>query len=69
MKKGWQRVYSNQQRYRAEIVRAVLDDRGLQPVLLDRQDSSYFFGFCEVHVPELHAAEARKIVEDEIRFE
>ncbi|SDK83426.1 Putative signal transducing protein [Catalinimonas alkaloidigena] len=66
--KNWQRVYSTQQAYRAEIVRAVLTDAGLNPVVVNKQDSAYLFGFQEVYVAPEHVLLAIKIIEDEITF-
>ena len=66
--KDWTRVYSSQQSYRTQIVRAVLEEAGLQPVVVNKQDSSYFFGFQEIYVPEPQAPQATKIIDDEISF-
>ncbi|MGB3619550.1 MAG: DUF2007 domain-containing protein [Catalinimonas sp.] len=66
--KNWHRVYSSQQSYRTEIVRAVLEDAGFSPVVVNKQDSSYLFGFQEVYVPPEHVLRAVKMIEDEIDF-
>lgn len=55
--------------YRAEIVKAVLDDIGLSPVIVNKQDSAYQFGFYEVHVAPENVIRAIKIINEEIRFE
>lgn len=65
----WQKVYQDQQEYRAEIVRAVLSDRACQPVLLNKKDSAYQFGHYEVQVAPEHVIRAIKIINEEIRFE
>jgi len=40
----WQNVYSDRSNHRASIVLAVLNDFGLQPVIIDKKDTSYQFG-------------------------
>jgi hypothetical protein len=65
----WQKVYEDNQLYRAEIVRAVLDDRGLDPVLINKQDTAYKFGNIEVRVAPDNVIKALKIIKEEISFE
>lgn len=68
--RDWQSVYRDEQEYRAEIVRAVLDDNDMNPVLLNKKDSAYqFLGHFEVLVAPDHVIKALKIINDEIRFE
>ncbi|MTI22465.1 hypothetical protein E1176_15640 [Fulvivirga sp. RKSG066] len=67
--KGWQKVYSSEQSYRADIVKAVLEDHGMNPVTVNKQDSSYNnFGNYEVHVSSEHVLSALKIIENDINF-
>jgi hypothetical protein len=65
----WQKVYQDDLEYRAEIVRAVLEDQELHPVLLNKKDSNYQFGHFEVQVAPEHVIKALKIINEEIRFE
>ncbi|MBV6640495.1 MAG: DUF2007 domain-containing protein [Cyclobacteriaceae bacterium] len=64
----WQKVYQDPQQYRAEIVKAILEDHDLAPVLVDKKDSAYQFGHFEVHVAADHVIRALKIINEEIRF-
>ncbi len=64
----WQKVFQDQQRYRAEIVKAILEDNNLDPVLLDKKDSAYLFGHFEIHVAADHVMRALKIINEEIKF-
>ncbi|MDX1627650.1 MAG: DUF2007 domain-containing protein [Fulvivirga sp.] len=67
--KGWQKVYSSTNAYQAEIVKDVLEDRGLSPVLINKKDSSLNnFGSYEIHISPDHVLEALKIVENDINF-
>lgn len=67
--RDWQKVYLDQQEYRAEIVRSILDDYEMNPVLLNKKDSAYQFGHFEVLVAPQHVIKALKIINEEIRFE
>ncbi|MFP4091674.1 MAG: putative signal transducing protein [Cyclobacteriaceae bacterium] len=68
MNSNWQRVYSTNMMYRAEIVKAVLEDNHLNPVLIDKQDTSYHFGQIEIYVAAEEVIYAMKIIEDDISF-
>ena len=67
---SWQNVYHSENEYRAKIVRDILDESGLSPVILNKKDRSLndFGGFDVVVKPE-EVMEALKIIEDEIHFE
>ena len=66
---NWQKVYQDSQSYRAEIVRAVLADKHMSPVIVSKKDSSYQFGHYEVQVASEHVLEAIRTINEEIRFE
>lgn len=65
----WVKVYRNDNLYRAEIVKAVLEDNGLQAVLVDKKDRIYHLGYYEVHVGADDVLKAIKIITDDITFE
>ena len=66
----WHSVFSTDQPHRAEIVKAVLDEHHMNPVLINKKDSSYHnFGQIEVHVPSEFTLRARQIIENDIDFE
>jgi len=64
----WQKVYTTSMKYRAEIVKAVLEDSRLNPVLIDKQDTSYHFGAIELYVAPNEVISALKIIENDISF-
>ncbi|MDF9800091.1 hypothetical protein OKW21_005354 [Catalinimonas alkaloidigena] len=68
MNSKWQKVYTTHMMYRAEIVKAVLEDHHLNPVLVDKQDTSYHFGTIELYVAPDEVINAMKIIEDDISF-
>ena len=65
---NWQKVYFDKTEYRAEIVRAVLEDNGLQPVLINKKDSTYHLGQFEVHVAPGNVIRSLIIIKDDIKF-
>jgi len=65
---NWQKVYTDRMEYRAEIVKAVLEDNDLQPVIVNRQDAAYHFGHFEVHVAPENVIKSIKIIKDDIKF-
>jgi len=65
---NWQRVYSDRTEYRAEIVKAVLEDHHLQPVIVNKKDSTYHLGQFEVHVAPDNVMKAIKIIKDDIKL-
>jgi hypothetical protein len=67
--KGWEKIYSTDLPFRAEIVRLRLAEQNYNPVLLNKRDSSYLFGSYEVYVARKHVLKAIKIISDELRLE
>ncbi|MFN6946865.1 MAG: putative signal transducing protein [Cytophagaceae bacterium] len=66
---NWEKVFSTDKLYRAELVKSVLEDRGIGAVLVNKKESIYnFFGQIEVHVTHEEVLNALKIIKDEIKF-
>lgn len=66
----WEKVFSTDQPYQAEIVKAVLTEHHMNPVLINKKDSSYHnFGQIEVHVTSEYTLKARQIIENHIKFD
>lgn len=65
----WQKVYEDTVSYRSEIVKSILEEHDLNPVLVNKKDNAYHFGHFEVHVTSDHVLKAIKIINDEIKFE
>lgn len=64
----WQKVYSTNILHRAEIVKAVLEDNGLQPVIINKKDQLYHLGHYEIHTSPEDVIKAIKIIKDDIQF-
>ncbi|QNL20397.1 hypothetical protein HZR84_08360 [Hyphobacterium sp. CCMP332] len=67
--KNWQVVFKSDNSHRAEIVRAILDEKELNPVLINKKDSNYHFGLFEICVAPDNVIRALKIIDNEIKFE
>ncbi len=64
----WQKVYATNVLHRAEIVKAVLEEQGLQTVIINKKDQLYHFGHYEVHASPEDVIKAIKIIKDDIQF-
>jgi len=65
--KNWQKVFSSEYVHKIELVKMVLEDRHLQPVVVNKQDSSYkTFGHYEIFVAPDEVIKALKIIQDDI---
>lgn len=67
--KNWKKVYEDGSPVRAEIVKGVLEDSGIQAVILNKKESVYqIHGQYEVMVPLTETLRAINIVKNEISF-
>ncbi len=62
MEKGWTLVYSTGNLQRAELIKAMLQENGIEAVVLNKQDSSYAFGDVEVYVTEENQLKANHLI-------
>ena len=65
----WQTVYKSRLLHKAEIVKGVLNEKDLNPIIIDKQDSAIKIGYFEVLVNSEEVLRAIKIIENEINFE
>jgi len=66
---NWQKVYSSTLQHQAEIVKDILEEHGLHPILLNKRDMLYNnFGEFEVMVNPDEVMKALKIIKDDIVF-
>jgi hypothetical protein len=65
---NWINVMTTTNSSRAEIARGILEQNGINAVLMDKKDSSYsnIFGYVEVMVPTENAEAAKTILDNEI---
>jgi hypothetical protein len=64
MSQNWTKVYTTSDPIKAELSKQLLEENGIEAVLLNKQDSSYQFGEVQVLVPELDSQIAQKLLSD-----
>ncbi len=64
----WQKVYSTEQAYQAEIVKSVLSE-SMNAVIVNKKDSSYNIGYYEIHVRPGDVMRALQIIKNDITFQ
>ena len=65
----WQRIFESSTPIRAEIVKGVLEEKGITAVIVNKKDPVYkIHGNIEVMVLAEEAQRALNIVENEISF-
>ena len=63
MNENWQSIYSTQYEYKAEIIKAVLEENDIKCFVLSKKDSAYLFGEIELYVSPDNVLKAKKIIE------
>jgi hypothetical protein len=64
MSQNWTKVYTTSDPTKAELSKQLLEESGIEAVLLNKQDSSYHFGVVQVLVPEKDSQAAQKLLSD-----
>jgi len=63
---SWKKIYETQSPIKAQLAKAFLfDEHQIEAIVLNKQDSSYLIGLCEVHVPIQDAVLAKFLLENE----
>lgn len=62
---NWQKIYSNTYEYKVGIVHAVLRDKGITCVVMNKKDSAYLVGEIELYVQADDVLEAKQIIKKE----
>jgi hypothetical protein len=63
MEKNWVKIFTSSNFYRAEIIKQMLNENGVDAVLINKQDSSYnAFGNSEVWVHEKNFSNAIELI-------
>ncbi|MBC6400525.1 MAG: hypothetical protein GDA51_01315 [Ekhidna sp.] len=65
----WQSVYKDQQEYRVDIVKAILNEVGILSVKINKTVSAHGFGNFEVFVAPDNVLRAIRVIKEEINFE
>jgi len=60
----WEVVYTTDKLYKAELFRGMLEEEGIESIIINKQDSSYIsFGEVELYVPREEILNAKQIME------
>ncbi len=62
MEDGWILIYQADEEYKAEVIRQLLENNNLHPVLLDQKDDGFRIGEVRIYVSPLEAEEAKNII-------
>lgn len=58
----WVCVYSTNKAYQAEVLKAFLEENGIQSIIMNKQDSVYLFGEIELFVSTEDTFLAKQII-------
>ncbi|MDP4162610.1 MAG: DUF2007 domain-containing protein [Bacillota bacterium] len=59
---NWVKVFSSSKAYLVEIAQGVLEEEGIESVIINQIDSAYLFGECELYVKNEDAFNALQII-------
>ena len=62
MNAGWVRVFSSGDLFKIEMIKALLQRHNIECVILNKQDSVYFFGEAEIYVLTENSFEAKQLI-------
>lgn len=62
MEKDWKKIYSTHNFFKAEMIRQMLLDNDIPAVILNKQDSSYRFGFIEIYSHQNNESTAKELI-------
>ena len=65
----WHKIYETSSSIRAEIVKGVLEEKGITSVIVNKKDPVYLIhGNYEIMAPVAEAVQALNIINNEISF-
>ena len=59
---GWIKIFTAEQEYQAEVIKHLLENNELHPVMLDRKDDEFRIGYVELYVAPEEAEKAKQII-------
>ena len=62
--KDWVCIYTSQKLQDAEIIKGLLSFNEINSVVINKQDSSYMFGDCEVYVNRDDVVKAKFVLDN-----
>lgn len=66
----WKKVYSSPNEIRIQMIKTLLQDRGIRVMVINKKDTAYNnFGDLEIYVKATTVLRVLKIINDELQFE
>ena len=60
---NWKCIYTTDKPYQAEIIKQMLEENGIEAVVMNKQDSSYqTFGVAEVYTTQENEETAKELI-------
>jgi hypothetical protein len=69
MEEGWILIYRSDEEYQAFVIKQLLEEHSLHPVLMDRKDDEFRLGQAEVYVAETEAEKAKEVIQNNMEPE
>ena len=66
---NWEKIYQTEFNHQAQIVKEFLENHEIHAILLNKKDSSYQLGACEVYVLQEQVLVAVYLITENISFE
>jgi len=64
MEKDWAKIYETAEDVKIEIARILLEENGIEAVIINKKDSSYRFGENELYVHRDNVIRAKQILKN-----
>lgn len=64
MQDGWILVYQADEEYKAEVIKQLLENNNLHPVVMDHKDDEFRIGSVEIYISPLEAQTALDIINE-----
>ena len=62
--KNWVKVFSSSKAYLVELTHGILEEEGIESVIINKIDSAYLFGESELFVNDEDSTKALQIISD-----
>ncbi|MHC1708311.1 MAG: DUF2007 domain-containing protein [Bacteroidales bacterium] len=59
---NWVKIYSSSLVHEVEIFRGMLEENGIEAVIINKKDSAYLFGEAELYVTADDAFDAKQLI-------
>ena len=64
MEDNWLKIYSAGQLYQVDLVKGILDENGVERVILNQSDSEFLLGEVELYVDSENFEEAKRLIHE-----